>query len=55
MYFHAGTHDAIVKFQYEQDLNAKELIYLEEIRPAIEKLVDNLLFIHTAGTHIPHE
>ena len=55
MYFHAGTHDAIVKFQYEQDLNAKELIYLEEIRPAIEKLVDNLLFIHTAGTNIPHE
>ena len=55
MYFHAGTHDAIVKFQYEQDLNAKELIYLEEIRPAVEKLVDNLLFIHTAGTNIPHE
>jgi len=55
MYFHEGTHDAIVKFQQETDLKSKELIYLNEIRPAIEKLVDNLIFIHTAGTNISHE
>jgi hypothetical protein len=46
MYFHAGTHDAIVRYQKEEDLSEKEKIYIEHILPAFNKLVENLIFIH---------
>ena len=45
-YFHTGTHDAIVSFQAENDLNVKSQIYVESILPAFNKLVENLIFIH---------
>lgn len=45
-YFHSGTHDAIVSFQAENDLNVKSQIYVESILPAFNKLVENLIFIH---------
>lgn len=46
MYFHAGTHDAIVKYQGTEQLDEKEKIYIEEILPAFNKLAENLIFIH---------
>lgn len=45
MYFHAGTHDAIVRFQGEAEQDKRDDIYVNEIRPAFEKLVENLIFI----------
>lgn len=45
MYFHAGTHDAIVRFQKEEEQDKRDIIYIDEIRPAFEKLVENLIFI----------
>jgi len=52
MYFHAGTHDAIVRFQKESSDSARESIYIQEILPAFDKLVENLIFIQ--GFNISH-
>jgi len=52
LYFHAGTHDAIVRFQGEKDDNIRETIYVQEILPAFDKLVENLIFIQ--GFNISH-
>lgn len=52
LYFHSGTHDAIVKFQSEEDSINREKIYTDEILPAFTKLVENLIFIHGANTHV---
>lgn len=49
MYFNEGTHAAIVCFQSELDFSIKEKIYMESIRPAFEKLIDNLLYIHASN------
>jgi|TARA_R100000008_G_C3580639_1_gene168283 hypothetical protein len=46
LYFHSGTHDAIVKFQQEESNSEKEKIYVADILPAFDKLVENLIFIH---------
>jgi hypothetical protein len=53
LYFHAGTHDAIVRFQSEQDHRQREIIYVTEILPAFEKLVENLFFIHSFSAGLP--
>jgi hypothetical protein len=52
LYFHSGTHDAIVKFQNEEDMQIRERIYSDEILPAFTKLVENLIFIHGANAHV---
>jgi len=49
MYFHTGTHDAIVKFQQETRQEMRDMIYTIEILPAFTKLVENLIFIHGAN------
>lgn len=46
MYFHSGTHDAIVRFQQETKQEVRDMIYTIEILPAFTKLVENLIFIH---------
>ncbi len=48
MYFHSGTHDAIVMFQSCEvsDRATRESIYINEILPAFDKLVENLIFMH---------
>lgn len=46
LYFHEGTQDAIVSFQQETDPAVKEQLYKEQILPAFEKLVENLIFMH---------
>ena len=55
LYFHSGTHDAIVKFQTEEDISKRDKIYSLEILPAFTKLVENLIFIHGANTHVSIE
>jgi len=49
MYFHSGTHDAIVNFQQETRQEMRDMIYTIEILPAFSKLVENLIFIHGAN------
>lgn len=46
LYFHAGTHDAIIRFQDEDDISKRAEIYVSEILPAFNKLAENLIFIH---------
>lgn len=46
LYFHSGTQDAIVLYQGEPDKKEREKIYVQEIKPAFEKLVENLINIH---------
>ena len=56
MYFHIGTHNAIIKFQSEEVQGEKEKIYVSEILPAFDKLVENLIFIHGfKSTHSSYE
>lgn len=45
-YFSPATQQAIVEYQDMQDIDARSKIYTDEIRPAFEKLVENLIFIH---------
>jgi hypothetical protein len=52
LYFHAGTHDAIVRFQSETCDDEREIIYVQEILPAFDKLVENLIFIQ--GFNVTH-
>jgi hypothetical protein len=52
LYFHAGTHDAIVRFQSETCDGERETIYVQEILPAFDKLVENLIFIQ--GFNVTH-
>ncbi len=52
LYFHAGTHDAIVRFQSETCDDERESIYVQEILPAFDKLVENLIFIQ--GFNVTH-
>lgn len=46
LYFHSGTQDAIVRFQQTDCYKQREVIYVKEIFPAFEKLVENLINIH---------
>lgn len=52
LYFNAGTQVAIVKYQEENLRKQKEKLYVSEIMPAFEKLVENLINIHKfSGMH----
>ena len=56
LYFHSGTQAAIVKFQTDQDKKSRDRLYVEEIMPAFEKLVENLINIHKfTGMHDTYE
>lgn len=46
LYFHEGTQDAIVKYQNEDSRQEREKLYVIDILPAFEKLVENLINIH---------
>jgi len=52
LYFHSGTHNAIINFQNSNDQSEKAQIYIDEILPAFDKLAENLIFIH--GFAKPH-
>ena len=56
LYFNAGTQAAIVKFQSDKDKKSREKLYVEEILPAFEKLVENLINIHKfSGMYFTYE
>jgi len=46
MYFNSDTQRAIVAFQEANDKKERDKLYVEEILPAFEKLVENLINIH---------
>ena len=46
LYFGPDTDQAINKFQNEQIEEGRKNLYVENIKPAFEKLVENLIFIH---------
>ena len=52
LYFNSGTQDSIVKFQQEIIKKEKDRLYVSDIMPAFEKLVENLINIHKfTGMH----
>lgn len=56
LYFNADTQAAIVKFQAEQDKKSRDKIYTNEIMPAFEKLVENLINIHKfSGMYVTYD
>lgn len=46
LYFNEQTHAAIIAFQKCEDKKTRDAIYVNEILPAFEKLVENLINIH---------
>lgn len=46
LYFSDKTQDAIIKFQSAVEKKERENLYVKEILPAFEKLVENLINIH---------
>lgn len=57
LYFNADTQDSIVRFQSsELPKKDRDRIYIKEILPAFEKLVENLINIHKfTGMHDTHD
>jgi hypothetical protein len=52
LYFNTDTQTAIVKFQSEFVKKERDRLYVQEIMPAFEKLVENLINIHKfTGMH----
>jgi hypothetical protein len=46
LYFNADTQAAIVAYQKAEDAKERERLYVQEIMPAFNKLVENLINIH---------
>jgi hypothetical protein len=46
MYFNAGTQAAIVSYQQAVEKKDRDKLYVKDILPAFEKLVENLINIH---------
>lgn len=56
LYFNADTQEAIVKYQNEKSKKEKDKLYVEDILPAFDKLVENLINIYKfAGAHNTYE
>lgn len=56
MYFTPKTQEAICGFQKSSDRKDREKLYTQEILPAFEKLVENLINIHKfSGLHDTYE
>jgi len=52
VYFTVDTEQAIVDFQNAETLPEKDVVYMARIRPAFDKLVENIIFVykfHTLG------
>lgn len=56
LYFNSNTQRAIVKYQTTEEKRARDNLYVVDILPAFEKLVENLINIHKfAGLHDTYE
>jgi len=49
-YFGKEAHAAVINYQNAKTIKEKNSIYVENIKPAFEKLVENLIFIHGFST-----
>lgn len=49
-YFNQGTEDAITKFQQASSIPEKQQIFVENIRPAFLKLIENIIFVYKFHT-----
>lgn len=45
-YFHKGTEAAILEFQQEQDAEVRKDIFVADIKPAFDKLVENIVNVY---------
>lgn len=45
-YFNKDTEDSIVKFQAEPDANTRKTIFVIEIKPAFDKLIENIVNVY---------
>jgi len=50
MYFDNNTQKAIVKFQKYKQTKRKKEIFVKEIKPAFEKLIENIIFTYKFHT-----
>lgn len=57
LYFGPEVQDSMVKYRLEESSKVKEKIYVEEIMPAFNKLVENLIYIYgfAKGADSVHE
>jgi hypothetical protein len=46
MYFTAETQEAIQEYQNSEDHEKNEEIYNKQIKPAFDKLVENLIYVY---------
>ena len=46
LYFDASAQEAIINYAKSSSVEEREHIYCEGIRPAFEKLAENLILIH---------
>jgi hypothetical protein len=46
MYFTAETQEAIQEYQNSEDHKKNEEIYNKQIKPAFDKLVENLIYVY---------
>lgn len=53
LYFTEKTQDAIIKFQNDKCESSKNLVFLEQIQPAFDSLVENLILVY--GFKSPHD
>lgn len=54
-YFTQETQEAIVRWQAEENINKKNKIYISEIHPAFDKLVENLINIYKFMSYDSYE
>jgi len=45
-YFNEETEKSIIKFQNEPDIEIRKKIFVDEIRPAFCKLIENIIFVY---------
>lgn len=45
-YFNDETEKSVIKYQDEQDVEKKNQIFSKEIRPALAKLIENIIYVY---------
>lgn len=49
-YFDENTEKAIVKFQKYKSIKKKKKIFVEKVKPAFDKLIENIIFTYKFHT-----
>lgn len=45
-YFNDETEKSVIKYQDEQDIEKKNQVFSKEIRPALAKLIENIIYVY---------